>query len=76
ISQRGDDVVVEFSADAVYGGRQVISYREAPASGAAIAWYVLVDGTTQISVGCQAGTGPAPIDPPCQAAVTSISVRS
>lgn len=74
IIQRGDDVVVEFSAEATYGGRPVISYREAPASGAAIAWYVLVDGVTQISVGCQPGTGAAPIEEPCRGAVASVSV--
>ncbi|WP_298442062.1 type VII secretion-associated protein [Gordonia sp. (in: high G+C Gram-positive bacteria)] len=79
IAQRGDDVVVEFAETSTYGGRRVISYREAPASGAAIRWYVVVgpELTTtaaplQVSVGCQPGTGDAPIDPPCRAAVASV----
>lgn len=76
IAQRGEESVVEFAADARYGGRQVISYREAPASGPPVHWYVVVDGATQISVGCQAGTGGAPIDPPCRDAVASAAVES
>ncbi|MFZ2511261.1 MAG: hypothetical protein WAW85_09265 [Gordonia sp. (in: high G+C Gram-positive bacteria)] len=33
IAQRGDDVVVEFAPASSYGGREVISYREAPRIG-------------------------------------------
>ena len=53
IVQRGDDVVSEFSASTRFAGRDVISYREAPASGAPIRWYVLVEHDLQVSVGCQ-----------------------
>lgn len=76
IAQRGDDVVVEFAPDTRYGGRPVISYREAPASGPAVRWYIIVDGSTQVSVGCQAGTGSAPIEGQCRVAVGSVAVTA
>lgn len=72
IAQRGDAVVVEFAADATYGGRPVIAYRETPASGAALRWYIVVEPGMQISVGCQDGSGPEGIDEPCRAAVASV----
>ena len=76
IAQRGDDAVAEFSADLEYAGRRVIGYRENPVSGAPVAWYVVVDGSTQVSVGCQPGTGEVSIDEVCRAAVGSAgSVR-
>ncbi|MFC0314933.1 type VII secretion-associated protein [Gordonia phosphorivorans] len=74
IAQRGDEVVVEFAASSTYGGRQVISYREAPVSGAAVRWYVVVDGGLQISVGCQEGTGGHRIDEACRRAVGSARI--
>jgi len=52
----------------------VISYREAPASGPPVRWYILVDDAVQVSLGCQAGTGTADIDPPCRRAVASVRV--
>ena len=72
IAQRGDDVVVEFAPASSYGGREVISYREAPESGPAIRWYVLVDDGLQVSVGCQDGNGAQRIDPVCARAVGSV----
>jgi len=74
IGQRGDDVVVEFAAAGSYAGREVISYREAPVSGPAVRWYVIVDADVQVSLGCQDGTGEAGIDPPCRRAVGSVRV--
>ncbi|MCR5978756.1 type VII secretion-associated protein [Gordonia jinghuaiqii] len=74
IDQRGDAVVTEFSAATRYAGRDVISYREAPASGGAIRWYVVVDGGLQLSIGCQAGTAAEPVDAECAQAVRSIRV--
>ncbi|MBM7366788.1 type VII secretion-associated protein [Gordonia hydrophobica] len=76
IAQRGDDAVAEFSADLDYAGRRVIGYRENPASGASVAWYVTVDGTAQISIGCQQGTGEASIDAACRQAVGSARARA
>ncbi|MGC4934193.1 type VII secretion-associated protein [Gordonia sp. DT30] len=74
IAQRGDDVVSEFSASTLFAGRDVISYREAPASGAPIRWYVLVEHDLQVSLGCQAGTGGDSVDTPCATAVASVRI--
>ncbi|GAC70499.1 type VII secretion-associated protein [Gordonia soli] len=74
IRQRGDDVVSEFSPSTRFMGREVISYREAPASGSGIRWYVLVDEGLQVSIGCQAGTAAEPVDTECAAAVASTAV--
>lgn len=75
IRQRGDDVVSEFSPSTQFMGRTVISYREAPASGSAIRWYVLVEHGLQVSVGCQAGTGGESVDGPCGRAVESMRIE-
>jgi len=72
LAQRGDDVIREFTADASFAGKQVIAYRETPASGPPIAWYIHVDRNTQVSIGCQSGTGDDPIDDPCADAVRSL----
>ncbi|WAC54712.1 type VII secretion-associated protein [Gordonia sp. SL306] len=74
IRQRGDDVVTEFSAVTRFMGREVISYREAPASGSAIRWYVLVEHGLQVSVGCQAGTAGESVDAECAHAVSSVRI--
>ncbi|WP_343287251.1 type VII secretion-associated protein [Gordonia sp. SID5947] len=75
IRQRGDDVVTEFSASTRFMGREVISYREAPASGSAIRWYVLVEHGLQVSVGCQAGTAGESVDTECAHAVSSVVIN-
>lgn len=74
LGQRGDDVVTEFSPSTRFAGRDVISYREAPASGSAIRWYVLVDHALQVSIGCQPGTGAEPVDVECEQAVRTAGV--
>ncbi|MGV9710584.1 type VII secretion-associated protein [Gordonia sp. NPDC003424] len=74
IRQRGDDVVTEFSSSTRFMGRDVISYREAPASGSGIRWYVLVDDALQVSIGCQAGTAGQSVDRECQTAVSSARI--
>lgn len=74
IDQRGDDVVTEFSADTRFAGRDVIGYREAPASGSAIRWYVIVDDGLQVSIGCQAGGAAETVDPECEQAVRTARV--
>ncbi|GAC58893.1 hypothetical protein GOHSU_57_00110 [Gordonia hirsuta DSM 44140 = NBRC 16056] len=76
IAQRGDQVVVEFAATARYGGREVISYREAPVSGAAVRWYVVVVDHTQVSLGCQSGDGGAEIEAVCARAVASVQISA
>ena len=74
ISQRGDDVVSEFSASTRFGDREVIAYREAPASGSAIRWYVLVDDDLQVSIGCQAGSAGESVDAHCARAVSTARI--
>jgi type VII secretion-associated protein (TIGR03931 family) len=74
LGQRGDDVVTEFSPSTRFAGRDVISYREAPASGSAIRWYVLVDHALQVSIGCQPGTGAEPVDVECEQAVRTAGI--
>ncbi len=71
-AQRGDDVVVEFSASSSYAGREVISYREAPVSGPAVRWYIVVLDGIQVSTGCQDGTGAESVDDACRTAVASL----
>ncbi|NMO02395.1 type VII secretion-associated protein [Gordonia sp. TBRC 11910] len=75
IAQRGDDAVSEFAASMRVGGREVIGYREAPASGSPIAWYVLVERNLQVSIGCQAGAAAQSMQTECVAAVTSAVIR-
>lgn len=74
IRQRGDDVVTEFSPSTRFMGRDVISYREAPASGSAIRWYVLVADGTQVSVGCQSGNAGESVDAECARAVSTVQI--
>lgn len=50
------DTYSDFDEQASYAGRQVIHYRER-ISGAAVDWYVLFQGRTQVSVGCQYADG-------------------
>lgn len=76
ISQRGDDAVAEFTTDLSYAGKHVIGYRETPASGAPVSWYVTVSDPLQVSIGCQAGTGEGSVDEPCRSAVGSLQVVS
>lgn len=42
-----------FSAGAQYAGRAVLRYREQPRPGSVVDWFVVVDGSFQLSVGCQ-----------------------
>ncbi|WP_262365506.1 type VII secretion-associated protein [Gordonia sp. OPL2] len=76
IRQRGDDVVTEFSPSTRFMGRDVISYREAPASGSGIRWYVLVADGMQVSIGCQSGNAGESVDPECARAVSTVQIAS
>ncbi|MEE3848904.1 type VII secretion-associated protein [Gordonia sp. LSe1-13] len=74
IRQRGDDVVTEFSPSTRFVGRDVVSYREAPVSGGAIRWYVLVQDGLQVSIGCQPGSAGESVDTECAHAVSSVQI--
>jgi molecular chaperone DnaK len=56
---RGDfesagDTFSDFDAAASYAGRDVIHYRQTlPNTDATVEWYVLFEGYTQVSIGCQ-----------------------
>jgi type VII secretion-associated protein (TIGR03931 family) len=61
---RAGAALAGFDADARFGGRPVVTYRENPSSGgtdgdgpsadpAEVDWYVLLDGDAQLSVGCR-----------------------
>ena len=50
------ETFADFDEDASYAGRDVIRYRER-LSGATVDWFVLFDGRTQVSIGCQHATG-------------------
>ncbi len=76
IAQRGDDVVSEFSPSTRFAGREVIGYRETPASGSAIRWYVIVEDGLQVSIGCQAGATGESVDTECARAVSSVQIGS
>lgn len=74
IAQRGDDAVAEFAPSMRVGGRDVIAYRETPQSGSSIAWYVLVERSLQVSIGCQGGAAVGSVQRECVAAVQSATI--
>ncbi|GAA2051253.1 type VII secretion-associated protein [Williamsia deligens] len=74
LGQRGAASVAEFSATTSYAGREVISYRETPGSGAPIRWYVVVESALQVSIGCQPGSQGQSVDAACAAAVGSVAI--
>lgn len=74
IAQRGDDAVAEFAPSMRVGGRTVIAYRETPQSGSPIAWYVLVERSLQVSIGCQAGAAAQSVQRDCVSAVQSVTI--
>lgn len=53
---RAGETYEDFDEEASFAGRDVIRYRER-LSGATVDWYVLFDGHTQVSIGCQYATG-------------------
>ena len=66
-----------FDGGAEYAGRAVIRYREVPAAGSVVDWFVVVEGGYQLSVGCQHATGdpgPGGSSGVCERAVSSVGV--
>lgn len=62
-----------FRDEASYAGRRVSSYQEDPGGDGAVDWYVVVEGTSQVSVGCaHPAAEPAAVEPECEQAVASI----
>ena len=54
--EQAGDAFADFDDRASYVGRDVIRYRERLAS-ASVNWYVVFEGRTQVSVGCQVASG-------------------
>lgn len=64
-------VFTDFDPDGRRAGRQVLTYQETRV-GREIRWFVLLDGPTRISIGCQRGHGsPDAIGPVCDHAIAS-----
>ncbi len=66
----------DFDDQATYAGRDVIRYRERLA-GASVNWYVVFEGRTQVSVGCQAASGGGGVDAvgaACETVVRTLTV--
>lgn len=68
----------DFDADASYAGRDVIHYRQAlPNKNATVDWYVLFEGPTQVSIGCQrenSGAGAEVVDAACETIVGTVTI--
>ncbi len=66
-----------FEPVASFAGRQVTSYRQRqPERDAVVDWYVIFDGTSQLSVGCQhTAAGAAAVRAGCAAVASSLRLR-
>ncbi|MPZ86079.1 MAG: type VII secretion-associated protein, partial [Actinophytocola sp.] len=70
------ETFADFDDGASFAGRDVITYRET-LSGATVDWYVLFDGRTQVSVGCQyanGGDGRDQVAQACETVVRTLTV--
>ncbi len=68
----------DFDADASFAGRDVIHYRQSlPNKDAPVDWYVLFEGRTQVSVGCQrenAGDRADDVAAACETIVSTVTI--
>lgn len=68
----------DFDADASFAGRDVIHYRQSlPNKDATVDWYVLFEGRTQVSVGCQrenAGDRADDVAAACETIVSTVTI--
>ncbi|MDQ3786985.1 MAG: type VII secretion-associated protein, partial [Actinomycetota bacterium] len=80
---RGDfhaagDAFSNFDADASFAGREVVHYRQSlPNKDATVDWYVLFEGRTQVSVGCQrenAGDRADDVAAACETIVSTVTI--
>jgi type VII secretion-associated protein (TIGR03931 family) len=74
--ERAGDAYTDFDDQASYAGRDVIRYRERLAD-ASVNWYVVFEGRTQVSIGCQAADGGAGVDDvaaACETIVRTLTV--
>jgi type VII secretion-associated protein (TIGR03931 family) len=74
--EQAGDAFADFDDQATYAGRDVIRYRERLAS-ASVNWYVVFEGRTQVSVGCQiagGGSGADAVGAACETVVRTLTV--
>lgn len=57
IAQRPAGSVSELGRDVVFGGRSGLAYTEHPEDGSQVDWHVIVEHSTQVSMGCQYQAG-------------------
>jgi type VII secretion-associated protein (TIGR03931 family) len=76
--QAAGDAFSDFDADASFAGRDVVHYRQAlPNKDATVDWYVLFEGRTQVSVGCQrenAGDRADDVAAACETIVSTVTI--
>lgn len=71
----GEQRYADLTGGVTYAGRSVTRYREQLSAASVVDWSVLVEGRSQISVGCQHDVAdPGSVAGPCEAAVASASV--
>lgn len=75
LDRRGDQRISDLEPDGAVAGREVIGYRERLTAERVVDWYVVVAGTAQLSVGCEAGRTAAPLAAPCERAVASVRAQ-
>jgi type VII secretion-associated protein (TIGR03931 family) len=74
--QQAGDTLTDFDDQASYAGRDVIKYRERLET-ASVNWYVVFEGRTQVSVGCQTadgGGGQDAVAAACETVVRTLTV--
>jgi type VII secretion-associated protein (TIGR03931 family) len=74
--EQAGPALADFDDQASYAGRDVIRYRER-LSTAAVDWYVVLEGRTQVSVGCQVadgGGGQDAVATACETVVRTMTV--
>lgn len=65
-----------FDPQAGFAGRDVIYYRERPADGSTVDWYVLFRGRVQVSVGCRHAPAVAgQVERACREVVRTLQIR-
>ena len=73
-AELGKRGVRDVNTDASFAGKEVVYYREKPARGT-IDWYVLFDGTVQVSVGCEyTDLGATQVRAGCQQVIATMAI--
>jgi type VII secretion-associated protein (TIGR03931 family) len=66
----------DFDPHASFAGRDVTYYRESPADGSTVDWYVLFQGPVQVSVGCRHTPAVAgQVERACREVVRTVRIR-